>query len=77
MAVGRVLAVVTFVLSLLAALATVGIMVPAAWWQGLVVASSLASLAMLVVWFAPMLLLGILIDVALMWLAIAGPWSPA
>ncbi len=68
---------VTFVLSALAALATVGILVPAAWWQGLVVASSLASLAMLVVWFAPMLLLGILIDVALVWLAIAGPWSPA
>ena len=76
-AMGRVLALVTFVLSLLAALATVGILVPAAWWQGLVVGSSLASLAMLVVWFAPMLLLGILIDVALVWLAIAGPWSPA
>lgn len=75
--VGRGLAVVTFVLSTLAALATVGILVPPAWWQGLVVAFSLASLAMLVVWFAPMLLLGILIDVALVWLAIAGPWSPA
>jgi hypothetical protein len=74
---GRVLAVVTFVLSGLAALATIGILVPAAWWQGLVVASSLVSLAMLVVWFAPMLLLGIVIDVALAWLAIAGPWSPA
>jgi hypothetical protein len=76
-AVGRVLAVVTFVLSMLAALATVGILVPVAWWQGLVLASSLASLTMLVVWFAPMLLLGILIDLALAWLAIAGPWSPA
>jgi hypothetical protein len=76
-AVGRVLAVVTFALSILAALATVGILVPAAWWEGLVVASSLASLTMLVVWFAPMLLLGILIDLALAWLAIAGPWSPA
>jgi hypothetical protein len=76
-AAGRVLAVVTFVLSVLAALATVGILVPAAWWEGLVVVSSLASLVMLVVWFAPMLLLGILIDVALIWLAIAGPWSPA
>ena len=76
-ALGRGLVVVTFVLFILAALATVGIMVPAAWWQGLVVASSLASLTMLVVWFAPMLLLGILIDVALIWLAIAGPWSPA
>jgi hypothetical protein len=76
-AAGRVLAVVTFVLSGLAALATIGILVPVSWWQGLVVASSLASLAMLVVWFAPMLLLGILIDVALVSLAIAGPWSPA
>lgn len=76
-AVGRVLVLVTFVLSLLAALATAGILVPAAWWQGLVVASSLASLAMLVAWFAPALLLGILIDIALVWLAIAGPWSPA
>ena len=77
MAVGRLLVVVTFVLFALAALATAGILVPAAWWQGLLVASSLASLAMLVVWFAPTLLLGILIDIALVWLAIAGPWSPA
>ena len=76
-AVGRVVAVVTFVLAILAALATAGILVPAAWWQGLVVASSLASLVMLAVWFAPMLLLGILIDIALIWLAIAGPWRPA
>ena len=76
-AVGRLLVVVTFVLFALAALATAGILVPAAWWQGLLVASSLASLAMLVVWFAPTLLLGILIDIALVWLAIAGPWSPA
>ena len=76
-AVGRLLVVVTFVLFALAALATAGILIPAAWWQGLLVASSLASLAMLVVWFAPTLLLGILIDIALVWLAIAGPWSPA
>jgi hypothetical protein len=76
-AVGRLLVVVTFVLFALAALATAGILVPAAWWQGLLVASSLASLGMLVVWFAPTLLLGILIDIALVWLAIAGPWSPA
>jgi hypothetical protein len=75
--VGRVLVVVTFGLSTLAALATAGFLVPAAFWQGLVVASSLASLALLVGWFAPRLLLGILIDVALVWLAIAGPWSPA
>ena len=76
-AVGRLLVMVTFVLSTLAALATAGILVPAAWWQALVVASSMVSLAMLVVWFAPTLLLGILIDIALVWLAIAGPWSPA
>jgi hypothetical protein len=32
---------------------------------------------MRLVWLAPMLPLGILIDIALIWVALAGPWSPA
>ncbi len=74
---GRVLVVATFALSTLAALATIGILVPVDWWTPLVVCASMASAALLVVTFTPMLLLGLGIDIALVWLAIAGPWSPS
>ena len=37
----------------------------------------MVSAALLVIAFSPMLLLGLGIDIALIWLAIAGPWSPS
>lgn len=75
-AVGRVLVGFTFVVSLLAALATVGWLVPAAWWSALVLASAGGSALLLVLWFAPTLVIGLAIDAALAWLALAGPWRP-
>ncbi len=74
---GIALTVVTLVTSLLAALATIGILVPADWWSGLVVAESLSSMLLLTVAFSPILLNGFGIDVALLWLALLSGWSPA
>ena len=75
--VGRVLTAVTVVTSLLAALATVGVVVPVDWWAGLVVAQALSSLLLLTLCFSPILLNGFAIDLALLWLALLSGWSPA
>ncbi len=60
----------------LAALSTVGVLVPAAWWPGLLVGSALASMLLLGLFFSPMLLLGFAIDLALLWLSLLSEWSP-
>lgn len=60
----------------LAALATVGILVPASWWSVLVVVATSASAALMVVSLSPGLVLGIAIDLVLLWLAIVAAWSP-
>jgi hypothetical protein len=60
----------------LAALATVGILVPASWWSVLVVVATSASAALMVVALSPGLVLGIAIDLVLLWLAIVVAWSP-
>ncbi len=70
------LTVVTLVTSLLAALATIGILVPADWWSGLVVAEALSSMLLLTVAFSPILLNGFAIDFALLWLALLSGWRP-
>jgi hypothetical protein len=69
--------VIVFAASTLAALATVGFLVPPGWWAGLVIASAVASMTMLTVFFAPALLLGYAIDIALLWLVLGSVWSPA
>ena len=74
---GIILMAIIFAASTLAALATVGIFVPAGWWAGLVIASAGASMTMLTVFFAPALLLGYTIDIALLWLVLGSVWSPA
>ncbi len=61
----------------LSGLATLGIIVPASWWPGLVVASSALSLGVLALFFAPSLLAGVAIDVFLIWLALASTWRPS
>ena len=75
-AIGRVLVAIAFAGFLLAALATAGVLVPAAWWvaSGLVGAAS--SVLLLAIAFSPTLLLGFAIDVAVAWLVLAGPWTP-
>ena len=74
---GRVLTAVTIVTSLLAALATVGVVIPADWWAGLVVSQGVSSLLLLTLCFSPILLNGFAIDLALLWLALLSGWSPA
>ena len=66
----------TFALFTLAALATVGWLVPATWWAGLVLGAAATSTLMLVLFFSPALLLGFAINAALWWLVLASVWSP-
>jgi hypothetical protein len=61
----------------LAALGTVGLVVPVTWWPGLVVVGAVASLVLLATAFDPQLVLGIGIDVALLVVVAGSLWSPA
>ena len=74
---GLALTVVTVVASLMAALATVGVIVPVDWWAELVVAQAVSSLLLLALCFSPILLNGFAIDLALLWLVLLSGWSPA
>jgi hypothetical protein len=76
-AVGMALTAVAVAIALLAALATVGVLVPAAWWAGLVVALAVSSILLLTLRFAPAFLVGYGIDAALLGLAMISGWSPA
>jgi hypothetical protein len=58
----------------LAALAALGV-APALWAPGVVVGTA-ASIAVLVLFFHPWLVLGLAIDAAFLWLALAQQWSP-
>jgi len=60
----------------LAGLSTVGLLVPAEWWQPLVAASALVSAALLVLFFSGQLVVGLAIDLVLLLVALAGSWSP-
>ena len=76
-AAGTALAAITIVTSLLAALATVGIVVPADWWPGLVIGLAVSSVLLLTLRFAPAFLVGFGIDAALLWLVFLSGWTPA
>jgi len=73
---GLILVVLTAVGYLLAALATIPIVVPAAMWAGLVVFSSLASALLMALFFNPQLILGLAIDAALLAVVILDVWRP-
>jgi hypothetical protein len=73
---GAVLVVAVVVLLVAAALAAVGWM-PAAWWGPLVVAGASASLLTLAIFFHPWLVLGIAIDVILLWAVLIAGWAPS
>jgi hypothetical protein len=75
--VGLAVVTVTFVLGLLAALATVGLLLPADWWAPLMVGAALASTLTLVLFYSPALILGFAIDAAMILLVVSGSWSPA
>ena len=62
---------------LLAAVATVGGVVPSGAWPALVAFSAVASAVMLVLFFTPQLVLGLAIDAVLVWVALAAVWTPS
>jgi hypothetical protein len=68
---------VTFALSLLAALATVGLLVPTDWWGALMIAAAVASTVTLILFFSPALILGFAINALMVVLVLGGSWSPA
>lgn len=76
-AVGLATMALTFGLSLLAALATVGVVVPSDWWAGLMVAAAGASTVTLLLFFSPALVLGFAINALMLALVLSGTWSPA
>jgi hypothetical protein len=75
-AVGTALTVIVLLLHTLAALATVTFLVPTDWWGSLVVAAALSSMLFLALFWSPLLLLGIVIDLAMLWLVFSSAWSP-
>lgn len=60
----------------LAALSTVGIMVPSGWWQPIVAVSAVTSTILLVLFFEPQLVLGLGIDAVLLGVVAARGWTP-
>lgn len=74
--IGTVLIAVTVAAFVLAALSTVGVLVPSAWWPAFVIVGALASVAQLAVFFHPWLILGLAIDAVLLWAAIVLRWTP-
>lgn len=60
----------------LAALSTVGMVVPSGWWQPTVVVSAIASAVLLILFFEPQLVLGLGIDAVLLWVVATGVWVP-
>jgi len=76
-AAGMALAAIAIVMSLLAALATVGIVVPPDWWPGLVVVLAVSSMLLLTLRFSPAFVIGFGIDAALLWLVFLSGWRPA
>jgi hypothetical protein len=74
--VGIGLAVASAVLLLLAGLATAGWIVPTGWWIGLAVAGAATSVVTLLLFFHPWLVLGVLIDVVLLWAIFGAGWRP-
>ncbi len=73
---GLALMTTTFGLSLLAALATVGIVVPADWWGGLMILAASSSSLLLALFYSPALILGFGINAAMLALVLSGSWSP-
>ncbi|MEO8247418.1 MAG: hypothetical protein ABI622_09905 [Chloroflexota bacterium] len=75
--IGTLLIVTTVAVLLLAALATVGIGMPSAWWPYLVTAGAGLSIASLAIFFHPWLILGLAIDAVLLWSVLVADWMPA
>jgi hypothetical protein len=74
--VGAAFVLVTLAGFAIASLAAFSIGPPGLWIGG-VVAGSVASLAVLVTYFHPWLLLGVVIDLGLIWIVLIHGWTPA
>ncbi len=74
--IGVVLIAVTVGAFALAALSTVGLIVPSGWWQPTIAVGAVASAAMLVLFFEPQLVLGLGIDAVLLWVVVTRAWVP-
>jgi hypothetical protein len=74
--VGVVVMVIAVAGFALAALATVGWLVPGGWWTGLMLGSAAASTLLLVLFFSPALVLGFAINAAVWFLVLASVWRP-
>jgi hypothetical protein len=72
-----ILGVASAVLFLLAAAALLHWLVPASWFAGLVVAGSVCSVVLQVVWISPWAVLPLVVDVVLVWTLISAQASLA
>jgi len=59
-----------------AGLALFGVLVPFDWWRILAIASAVVSLLLLVIFWDPYLIVGLLIDAAVLVTLISTDWSP-
>jgi hypothetical protein len=73
---GIVLSVLTVTGFALTGLAATGIIIPQAWWQPLTVASAFASLLLLLLFWHTWLILGVVIDLALLIALLWLRWQP-
>jgi hypothetical protein len=72
---GVALVALTIASFALAALAAIGL-VPSGVWTAAVTAGAVASIALLAIYMHPWLILGVAIDLALLWVALVGSWTP-
>lgn len=72
--VGTLLVVAVVFGFVLAGLAWLGIVVPQAWWPGIIVGSAAASTVLMTMFFHPWIVLGLVIDAVLVWLVVGGGW---
>ena len=73
---GAALVAGTATLLVAAGLATGGWLIPAAWWEGLVLSGAVLSILTLGFFFHPWLILGLAIDAALLWVVLVSGWQP-
>jgi hypothetical protein len=62
--------------AVLGALATLALVVPVEWWPALVILLAGSSALLLILVFSTTLLVGLAIDVALVWLVVGSGWRP-
>jgi hypothetical protein len=74
--IGAVLVTITVGAFAVAALATVGIVVPSGWWQPAIALGAIASAATLILCFDPQLVLGLVVDAVLLWVVATRAWVP-